>query len=149
MNPNKIKFEIFKNTENLIFNVFEFVKNEIKNKNIVGKELKFDFSSSDENNNNGEYNNIILFENIKDVQKDDNFDEINKYPINEDVLLLLHRKQDTYNIEISWKKISDKPVKDYIVFGRCYYNQNSITNLIQNKTKGNLKILDIDETFNY
>ena len=149
MNPNKIKFEIFKNTENLIFNVFEFVKNEIKNKNIIGKELKFDFSSSDENNNNGEYNNIILFENIKDVQKDDNFDEINKYPINEDVLLLLHRKQDTYNIEISWKKISDKPVKDYIVFGRCYYNQNSITNLVQNKTKGNLKILDIDETFNY
>ena len=147
MNPNKIKFEIFKNTDNLIFNIFEFVKNDIKNKNIVGKEIKFDFSIDYEIN--GEYNNIILFENIKNVEKDDNFDEINKYPINEDVLLLLHRKKDNYNLEISAKKISDIPVKDYIVFGRCYYNQKAITNLLQNKNKGVLKILDIDETFNY
>ena len=147
MNPNKIKFEIFKNTDNLIFNIFEFVKNDIKNKNIVGKEIKFDFSIDYEIN--GEYNNIILFENIKNVEKDDNFDEINKYPINEDVLLLLHRKKDNYNLEISAKKISDIPVKDYIVFGRCYYNQKAITNLLQNKNKGILKILDIDETFNY
>lgn len=148
MNPKKVKFEIFKNTENLIYNIFEFIKNEIKNKTIVGKELKFDFTINDEDNN-GEYNNIVLFEKIKDVQKDDKFDEINKYPINEEVLLLLHRQKENYNIEISTKKISDTPVKDYIVLGRCYYNQKSISNLSENKNKGNLKILDIDETFNY
>lgn len=148
MNPKKVKFEIFKNTENLIYNIFEFIKNEIKNKTIVGKELKFDFTINDEDNN-GEYNNIVLFEKIKDVQKDDKFDEINKYPINEEVLLLLHRQKENYNIEISTKKISDTPIKDYIVLGRCYYNQKSISNLSENKNKGNLKILDIDETFNY
>ena len=148
MNPKKVKFEIFKNTENLIYNIFEFIRNEIKNKTIVGKELKFDFTINDEDNN-GEYNNIVLFEKIKDVQKDDKFDEINKYPINEEVLLLLHRQKENYNIEISTKKISDTPVKDYIVLGRCYYNQKSISNLSENKNKGNLKILDIDETFNY
>jgi hypothetical protein len=144
MNPNKIKFEIFKNNDNLIYNVSEFVKNEIKNKNIVGKEINFDFSVKNE-----EHNNIILFENIKDVQNDDNFDEINKYPINEDVLLLLHRKGEKYNIEISTEKISNSPVKDFIVFGRCYYNEKEINKLKNNKMKGILKILDIDETFNY
>ena len=144
MNPNKIKFEIFKNNDNLIYNVSEFVKNEIKNKNIVGKEINFDFSVKNE-----EHNNIILFENIKDVQNDDNFDEINKYPINEDVLLLLHRKGEKYNIEISTEKISDSPVKDFIAFGRCYYNEKAINKLKNNKMKGILKILDIDETFNY
>ena len=148
MNPKKVKFEIFKNTENLIFNTFEYIKNEINNKNIVGKELKFDFTINYENEN-GEYNNIILFEKIKDVQHDDKFDENNKYPINEDVLLLLHRQKDNYNIEISAKKISDTPVRDYIVLGRCYYNQKCISNLLDNKNKGNLKVLDIDETFNY
>lgn len=153
MNPKKIKFEIFKNTESLIFNTFEFVKKEINNKTIVGKELKFDFSLVDENKDkdkdSGDYHNIVLFENVKDVQNDDKFDELNKYPINEDVLLLLHRKKENYDIEISWRKISNTPVKDYIVFGRCYYNQKTITDLVDNKAKGNLKILDIDETFNY
>ena len=142
MNPKKIKFEIFKNNENLICNTFEFIKNEIKNKNIIGKELKIDFSGD-------EYNNIILFEKIKEVEKDDKFDENNKYPINEDVLLLLHRINENYNIEISARKISDIPIKDYIAFGRCYYNQDIINKLFTNKTKGVLKILDIDETFNY
>jgi hypothetical protein len=153
MNPKKIKFEIFKNTESLIFNTFEFVKKEINNKTIVGKELKFDFSLVDENKDkdkdSGDYHNIVLFENVKEVQNDDKFDELNKYPINEDVLLLLHRKKENYDIEISWRKISDTPVNDYIVFGRCYYNQKTITDLVDSKTKGNLKILDIDETFNY
>ena len=112
MNPKKVKFEIFKNTENLIYNIFEFIKNEIKNKTIVGKELKFDFTINDEDNK-GEYNNIVLFEKIKDVQKDDKFDEINKYPINEEVLLLLHRQKENYN---SWEflnasKLSRKKIR--------------------------------------
>ena len=67
MNPKKIKFEIFKTNENLIYNTFEFIKNEIKNKNIVGKELKFDFSTD-------EYNNIIILEKMKEEQADDKFD---------------------------------------------------------------------------
>ena len=150
MNPKKIKFEIFKNNENLIYNIFEFVKNEIKNKNIVGKELKFDFTTNEANEEKSEeYNNIVLFEKIKDIEKDDKFDEINKYPINEDVLLLIHRINESYNIEISVRKISDIPVKNYIVFGRCYYNQKIISELYENKNKGVLQILDIDETYNY
>ena len=142
MNPKKIKFEIFKTNENLIYNTFEFIKNEIKNKNIVGKELKFDFSTD-------EYNNIIMFEKIKEEQTDDKFDEINKYPINEDVLLLIHRANGHYNIEITARKISDIPIKDYIAFGRSYYNQRTINKLFESKSKGILKIIDIDETFNY
>ena len=144
MNPNKIKFEIFKSKNDLTNNIIEFIKNEFKTKSIVGKEIKFDFIE-----NNGVYNNIILFDNIKDVQKEDYFDEINKYPINENVLLLLHKKDEKYNIEISLEKISDYPINDYIVLGRCYYNEEKFMKLKENKDKGVLKILDIDETFNY
>ena len=50
----------------MIYNVLEFVKNEIKNKNIVGKEINFDFS---EKNEDDDYHNIILFENIKMLRK--------------------------------------------------------------------------------
>ena len=151
MNPNKIKFELFKYDENIMFlkNVFEFIKNEIKNKNIKNKEINFDFS--DENNN---INNIILFEKISEINIDkDDFDKNNIYPPEEDVLLLLHKVEDinnnSFNIEISNKKLGETPLKDFIVLGRCYFNQKSIINLTKNKIKGNIKILDIDETLNY
>ena len=61
----------------------------------------------------------------------------------------MHRKDEQYNKEISFEKISDCPVKDYIIIGRCYFNQNIILKLKENKDKGVLKILDIDEIFNY
>ena len=61
----------------------------------------------------------------------------------------MHIKDEQYNKEISFEKISDCPVKDYIIIGRCYFNQNIILKLKENKDKGVLKILDIDETFNY
>ena len=154
MNPYKIKFEIFKYDNNnignslLIKDTIEFIKNEINKKNIKGKEINFNFT--DDNN----YNNIILFEKYRELNpKEDDFDKNNIYPPEEEVLLLLHKicidNNYYYNIEISGKKLNEKPLKDFIVLGRCYYNQKIIINLTQNKTKGNLKILDIDETLNY
>ena len=159
MNPHKIKFELFSYNENneiknslLIKNTFEFINNEIKNKTIKGKEINFDFSNN--NNNETNINNIILFEKFLDSnQSEDNFDKNNIYPPEEDVLLLLHNvnglENKYYNIEISGKKLNEKPLKDYIILGRCYYNQKSIMNLIKNKMNGNFKILDIDTTLNY
>ena len=154
MNPYKIKFEIFKYDDNnignslLIKDTIEFITNEINKKNIKGKEINFNFT--DDNN----YNNIILFEKYRELNpKEDDFDENNIYPPEEEVLLLLHKicidNNYYYNIEISGKKLNEKPLKDFIVLGRCYYNQKIIINLTQNKMKGNLKILDIDETLNY
>ena len=154
MNPYKIKFEIFKYDDNnignslLIKDTIEFIKSEINKKNIKGKEINFNFT--DDNN----YNNIILFEKYRELNpKEDDFDKNNIYPPEEEVLLLLHKicidNNYYYNIEISGKKLNEKPLKDFIVLGRCYYNQKIIINLTQNKMKGNLKILDIDETLNY
>jgi len=154
MNPYKIKFEIFKYDDNnignslLIKDTIEFIKNEINKKNIKGKEINFNFT--DDNN----YNNIILFEKYRELNpKEDDFDKNNIYPPEEEVLLLLHKicidNNYYYNIEISGKKLNEKPLKDFIVLGRCYYNQKIIINLTQNKMNGNLKILDIDETLNY
>ena len=154
MNPYKIKFEIFKYDDNnignslLIKDTIEFIRNEINKKNIKGKEINFNFT--DDNN----YNNIILFEKYRELNpKEDDFDKNNIYPPEEEVLLLLHKicidNNYYYNIEISGKKLNEKPLKDFIVLGRCYYNQKIIINLTQNKMKGNLKILDIDETLNY
>ena len=154
MNPYKIKFEIFKYDGNnignslLIKDTIEFIRNEINKKNIKGKEINFNFT--DDNN----YNNIILFEKYRELNpKEDDFDKNNIYPPEEEVLLLLHKicidNNYYYNIEISGKKLNEKPLKDFIVLGRCYYNQKIIINLTQNKMKGNLKILDIDETLNY
>ena len=69
------------------------------------------------------------------------------------MLILLHILNENnnkyFNIEISGKKLSDTPLKDFIVLGRCYYNNKAIINLAQNKKKGIFKILDIDETLNY
>ena len=154
MNPYKIKFEIFKYDDNnignslLIKDTIEFITNEINKKNIKGKEINFNFT--DDNN----YNNIILFEKYRELNpKEDDFDKNNIYPPEEEVLLLLHKicidNNYYYNIEISGKKLNEKPLKDFIVLGRCYYNQKIIINLTQNKMNGNLKILDIDETLNY
>ena len=154
MNPYKIKFEIFKYDDNnignslLIKDTIEFIKSEINKKNIKGKEINFNFT--DDNN----YNNIILFEKYRELNpKEDDFDKNNIYPPEEEVLLLLHKicidNNYYYNIEISGKKLNEKPLKDFIVLGRCYYNQKIIINLTQNKMNGNLKILDIDETLNY
>ena len=154
MNPYKIKFEIFKYDDNnignslLIKDTIEFIRNEINKKNIKGKEINFNFT--DDNN----YNNIILFEKYRELNpKEDDFDKNNIYPPEEEVLLLLHKisidNNYYYNIEISGKKLNEKPLKDFIVLGRCYYNQKIIIKLTQNKMNGNLKILDIDETFNY
>ena len=154
MNPYKIKFEIFKYDNNnignslLIKDTIEFIKNEINKKNIKGKEINFNFT--DDNN----YNNIILFEKYRELNpKEDDFDKNNIYPPEEEVLLLLHKicidNNYYYNIEISGKKLNEKPLKDFIVLGRCYYNQKIIINLTKNKMNGNLKILDIDETLNY
>ena len=154
MNPYKIKFEIFKYDDNnignslLIKDTIEFIRNEINKKNIKGKEINFNFT--DDNN----YNNIILFEKYRELNpKEDDFDKNNIYPPEEEVLLLLHKicidNNYYYNIEISGKKLNEKPLKDFIVLGRCYYNQKIIINLTQNKMNGNLKILDIDETLNY
>ena len=154
MNPYKIKFEIFKYDGNnignslLIKDTIEFIRNEINKKNIKGKEINFNFT--DDNN----YNNIILFEKYRELNpKEDDFDKNNIYPPEEEVLLLLHKicidNNYYYNIEISGKKLNEKPLKDFIVLGRCYYNQKIIINLTKNKMNGNLKILDIDETFNY
>ena len=151
MNPFKIKFELFKydinNNNSLLLNtITNFLQSEIKNKNIKGKEINFDFD--------GDNTNIILFEKFLDLNlNEDNFGKYNIFPPEEDVLILLHiLKEDNnsyYNIEISGKKLSDIPLKDFIVLGRCYYNTKSIVNLIQNKAKGIFKILDIDETLNY
>ena len=154
MNPYKIKFEIFKYDDNnignslLIKDTIEFIKSEINKKNIKGKEINFNFT--DDNN----YNNIILFEKYRELNpKEDDFDKNNIYPPEEEVLLLLHKicidNNYYYNIEISGKKLNEKPLKDFIVLGRCYYNQKIIINLTQSKMNGNLKILDIDETLNY
>ena len=154
MNPYKIKFEIFKYDGNnignssLIKDTIEFIRNEINKKNIKGKEINFNFT--DDNN----YNNIILFEKYRELNpKEDDFDKNNIYPPEEEVLLLLHKicidNNYYYNIEISGKKLNEKPLKDFIVLGRCYYNQKIIINLTPNKMNGNLKILDIDETLNY
>ena len=154
MNPYKIKFEIFKYDNNnignslLIKDTIEFIKNEINKKNIKGKEINFNFT--DDNN----YNNIILFEKYRELNPiEDDFDKNNIYPPEEEVLLLLHKicidNNYYYNVEISGKKLNEKPLKDFIVLGRCYYNQKIIINLTKNKMNGNLKILDIDETFNY
>ena len=154
MNPYKIKFEIFKYDDNnignslLIKDTIEFITNEINKKNIKGKEINFNFT--DDNN----YNNIILFEKYRELNpKEDDFDKNNIYPPEEEVLLLLHKicidNNYYYNVEISGKKLNEKPLKDFIVLGRCYYNQKIIINLTQNKMNGNLKILDIDETLNY
>ena len=152
MNPFKIKFELFKYDENnnnslLLNDVINFLNNEIKNKNIKGKEINFDFEKDN--------TNIILFEKYSELNLNkDNFDKYNIYPPEEDVLILLHNviednNNNYYNIEISAKKLSDIPLKDFIVLGRCYYNNKSIVNLFQNKTKGIFKILDIDATLNY
>ena len=154
MNPYKIKFEIFKYDNNnignslLIKDTIEFIRNEINKKNIKGKEINFNFT--DDNN----YNNIILFEKYRELNpKEDDFDKNNIYPPEEEVLLLLHKicidNNYYYNVEISGKKLNEKPLKDFIVLGRCYYNQKIIINLTKNKMNGNLKILDIDETLNY
>ena len=154
MNPYKIKFEIFKYDGNnignslLIKDTIEFIRNEINKKNIKGKEINFNFT--DDNN----YNNIILFEKYRELNPiEDDFDKNNIYPPEEEVLLLLHKicidNNYYYNIEISGKKLNEKPLKDFIVLGRCYYNQKIIINLTKNKMNGNLKILDIDETLNY
>ena len=152
MNPFKIKFELFKYDENnnnslLLNDVINFLNNEIKNKNIKGKEINFDFEKDN--------TNIILFEKYSELNLNkDNFDKYNIYPPEEDVLILLHNviednNNNYYNIVISAKKLSDIPLKDFIVLGRCYYNNKSIVNLFQNKTKGIFKILDIDATLNY
>ena len=117
-------------------------------KNIKGKEINFNFT--DDNN----YNNIILFEKYRELNpKEDDFDKNNIYPPEEEVLLLLHKicidNNYYYNIEISGKKLNEKPLKDFIVLGRCYYNQKTISDLVNNNIKGNIKILDLGKTFNY
>ena len=149
MNPCKIKFELFKYNDSLLLKkTLDFIENEIKNKSLKEKEIDFDFST--DNN----INNIILFKKCLDSNiNEDNFEKNNIFPPEEEVLLLLHNineeNSNYYNLEISGKILGEKPLKDFIVLGRCYYNQKSITNLIENKLKGILKILDIDKTLNY
>ena len=149
MNPKKIKFEIFKNIEQDLKAIFDFIKNEVKNKNLINKEININFNQEESNNNN----TIILFENVDININKDEFDKNNIYPPEEDVLLLLHKKdgnnEEKYNIEISGKKMSSLILKEYLVLGRCYFNQKNIIDLVNNNIKGNLKILDIDKTFNY
>ncbi len=143
MNPKKIKFEIFKNIENDFSTIFNFIQNEIKNKNLVNKEINFNFSKEEFNNN------IILYENIDVNINNDEYDKNNIYPPEEDIMLLLHKNDEKYNIEISAKKLSSNILKEYIVLGRCYYNQKTISDLVNNNIKGNIKILDLGKTFNY
>ena len=152
MNPFKIKFEFFKyddinNINSIVLNtIINFIQAEIKNKKIKNKEINFDFDKDN--------TTIILFEKCLELNlTEDNFDKYNIFPPEEDVLILLHiineNNNKYYNIEISGKKLSDTPLKDFIVLGRCYYNNKAIINLAQNKKKGIFKILDIDETLNY
>ena len=139
MNPLKSKFEIFKDTEK--FQCFEFLKKEIKDKNIKNKEINFDFEEKE--------SNLVLFEKINEIKDFDKFESINKYPINENALLLLHKNGEEYDIEISTQKMSETPLENYIVIGGCFYNAKIFNYLVKNKKKGVIKILDIDETLNY
>ena len=92
--------------------------------------------------------NIILLNNIKIENVEENFKK-NIFIPNENVLLLLNYKENKeINIEININKLSDKIVNNILVLGRCYYNQNKIFNLYENKINGEIKILDCDVTFN-
>ena len=62
--------------------------------------------------------------------------------------IFFYKENKEINIEININKLSDKIVNNILVLGRCYYNQNKIFNLYENKINGEIKILDCDVTFN-
>jgi hypothetical protein len=140
-NPKKIKFEIFHQTENKIVSLFNEIKSIIEGKKIKDKIIKFDYSEK--------YENIILFEKLENIEID-NFDLLNIFSPNEDVLLLLHKLENgDYNLEISTQKLSDKPIKDLLIIGRSFYNYKPLIKLNENKLSGEIKITDCDLSFNY
>ena len=140
-NPKKIKFEIFHQTENKIVSLFNELKSIIEGKKIKDKIIKFDYSEK--------YENIILFEKLENIEID-NFNLLNIFSPNEDVLLLLHKLENgDYNLEISTQKLSDKPIKDLLIIGRSFYNYKPLIKLYENKLSGEIKITDCDLSYNY
>ena len=137
INPLKIKFEIFDEIKINHKNLFNFLQNFVNEKQIKNKIINFKFDE-----------NIILLNNVKIENVEENFKK-NIFIPNENVLLLLNYKENKeINIEININKLSDKIVNNILVLGRCYYNQNKIFNLYENKINGEIKILDCDVTFN-
>jgi FKBP-type peptidyl-prolyl cis-trans isomerase 2 len=137
INPLKIKFEIFDEIKINHKNLFNFLQNFVNEKQIKNKIINFKYDE-----------NIILLNNIKIENVEENFKK-NIFIPNENVLLLLNYKENKeINIEININKLSDKIINNILVLGRCYYNQNKIFNLYENKINGEIKILDCDVTFN-
>ena len=137
INPLKIKFEIFDEIKINHKNLFNFLQNFVNEKQIKNKIINFKYDE-----------NIILLNNVKIENVEENFKK-NVFIPNENVLLLLNYKENKeINIEININKLSDKIINNILVLGRCYYNQNKIFNLYENKINGEIKILDCDVTFN-
>lgn len=147
MNPQKVKFEIFDNTKNNIINIFEEIKDDVEKKKLINKEINFDFSNSDKVD--CKENVLTLWNGIIELKDIDKFGAINKFPLNEDVLLLMHKKEKGFDIEISTQGISNTPIGDYIAIGRCYYNHSALKLLNEKKVKGSIKIIDMDEAISY
>ena len=135
MYPNKIKFEVFNHVKNNINSIYTQIENMITGSHkLINKEIQFDFTN--------EGNKTILVDSIK-VLESDEVEKFNKYPPNEETLLILRNG----NLEITCGKMENdcsQIINGVIVLGRCFYNSSKLTKLVTEKSKGVIKITDID-----
>jgi tetratricopeptide (TPR) repeat protein len=124
-NPKKVKIEILGKKENPV--VYESICQLVKDKIVLkDKEL----------NKNDKFIDICAIEDIGIIK--------NLYPCSEEMLIVLRRSGDCYMLSVCLEAVGDNIVDDYIVVGRCYYNNDIWKGDIQK-----IKIIDYDFTFNY
>lgn len=151
--PQKIKFEIFKNTIDKIKPVFEFLDDQIKNKILIKNEVIVNYDEK------LKQDIVILskIENSDDIKKllDENTNfkkEINLYAACEEYLLILLRHEiflndkvcEIFSIAVTSTKISEEIIPDVLVIGRGVYNPYSIEKII-NLNKKDKVVVDITD----
>jgi tetratricopeptide (TPR) repeat protein len=137
--PQKIKFEIFKNTVDKIKPVFDLLDDQIKNKLLIKREVVVNYDEK------LKQDLVVLskIENSDEIKKlldgENNFKpEINIYAPCEEYLLVLKSREnsniennnDNFSIAVTSSKISDDVISDVLVIGRGIYNPYCIEKII-------------------
>jgi hypothetical protein len=118
-NPQKLKFEIFKETQIRYPSLFKYLTQSIESKKLKGIEAE-----------------TVLDE--VDLELDYT---LNTIPCCELYLLCLRKIADKHELIIS-KEISSEKADNIIVLGRCYYNKNCL------KGDRRFRIIECDYTYN-
>lgn len=127
--PKKIKIELFRHTIEKIPDIFSYIDEKIRNKEIKSMEV-IDKS-------------IVLLNIGNDVLVNKQV-QVNLYPPCQPYLLVL-KKAEISTLELTLEKVSDMIVDNIIVLGRVYFNADCLKQI----SPGNeVQITDCDYSFN-